>query len=87
MSTWYIALILGAIMLRFNEEKFVKVQQVFYVQQAILIIFSPLKRIRLHEEVRKAGHEEYSRFCSKIWCRGKNLTSKQKNGNKNELQA
>ena len=47
----------------------------FYVQQAI---FSPLKRIRLHEEIRKAWHEECSRFCWKIWCWGKNLTSKQK---------
>ena len=32
------------------EEKFVK-QQVLYVQQAI---FSPLKRIRLHEKIMKA---------------------------------
>ena len=41
----------------FNEENFVK-QQVFHVQQAI---FSPLERIRLHEEIRKAWYEEYSR--------------------------
>ena len=43
-------------MLSFNEEKFrreekCKTAKVFYVQQAI---FSPLKRIRLHEEIRKA---------------------------------
>ena len=31
-------------------------------------IFSPLKGIRLHEEIRKARHEEFSRFCWKTWC-------------------
>ena len=51
---------------------------VFYVQQAILSILSPLKRIRLQEEIKKAWHEECSRFCWEIWCWGKNLTSKQK---------
>ena len=41
-------------------------------------IFSPLKRIGLHEEIGKAWHEECSRFCWKVWCWGKNLASKQK---------
>ena len=54
----------------------------FYGQQAI---FSPLKRIRLQEEIRKAWHEECSRSCWKIWCWGKTLTSKQKQWQQNRI--
>ena len=70
-----VVLILGAINARrsFNEEKLVK-------QQAILTT----KKVRLHEEIRKALNEEYSRFSCKIWCWGKNLTRKRKNKTKKE---
>ena len=73
MSTLYIVLILGAINARrsFNEEKRVK-------QQAILTT----KKVRLHEEIRKPWYEEYSPFCWKIWCWGKNLTRKRNNKTK-----
>ena len=50
----------------------------FHVKKAIL---TTLKRIRLHKE-RKAGNEEYRRFCQKIWLWGKILNSKRKNKKK-----
>ena len=76
MSTLCIVLILGAINARrsFNEEKRVK-------QQAILTT-KKSKKVRLHEEIRKPWYEEYSPFCWKIWCWGKNLTRKRNNKTK-----